>query len=241
MIDKLMTNSRNTEVSGSTMRIIGAYKTTTLSSDPNMVTLFTALEDKSTVLSASINRAKVQSVLDDKDALRDDKLRAIHYLLMGFLHHPNKKVKAAAETIENVYAHYGLAITDESYATESALIVSLLNDLAAEILQESISSISGLAELIAELQAAQDDFEQTRISYESTKAEEGTHANATASKKAVLEELNDKVVVYMRAMEIVTPETHGALARTIAEIIADNNEQVKKRRKKAGDKPTDED
>ncbi|MCG6185901.1 hypothetical protein [Maribellus maritimus] len=44
--------------------------------------------------------------------------------------------------------------------------------------------------------------------------------------------LNGKIVVYLRAMEIVDEATYGALARTIAEIIADNNETVKKRGKK---------
>jgi hypothetical protein len=38
--------------------------------------------------------------------------------------------------------------------------------------------------------------------------------------------------VYLRAMEVVDVETYGAFARTIATIIAENNEVVKKRRKK---------
>ena len=63
------------------------------------------------------------------------------------------------------------------------------------------------------------------------------HANATALKKDVIEIINDKIVIYLRAMEIVVPDTYGNFARTIAQIIADNNEVVKKRRKK--DEPED--
>ncbi len=44
--------------------------------------------------------------------------------------------------------------------------------------------------------------------------------------------VNNKIVIYLRAMEIVYEPTYGAFARTIAEIIDDNNEIVKKRRKK---------
>ena len=44
MIEKLMTNSRVTEVDAASMRMVGAYKATTLSSDPHLAGMFTALE-----------------------------------------------------------------------------------------------------------------------------------------------------------------------------------------------------
>ena len=44
--------------------------------------------------------------------------------------------------------------------------------------------------------------------------------------------INDKLVVYLRAMIQVDESTYGDFTRTIAEIIDDNNEVVKKRRKK---------
>lgn len=240
MIEKLSNNSRNTEASGSVMRLIGAYKTTTLSSDVHLAPMLTGLENESTLFIEAINRVKSESILEDKNAVRTDSLRSFHYLLIGFLHHPSKKIRTAAEAVYNIYEHYGLSIIEGGYASASALIVSLLNDLSAEALQESISHLSGLAELIAGIQAAQADFEQTRISFESSKAEESTYATATELKKTVLDIVNNEVVTYMRAMELVDNENYGAFARTIAEIIADNNEQVKKRRNK-GDDPKEDD
>lgn len=240
MIEKLSTSSRNTEASGSVMRLIGAYKTTTLSSDVHLEPMFTDLENESTLFIKAINRAKSESILEDKNAVRTDSLRAFHYLLIGLLHHPTKKIKTAAEAVYKIYAHYGLSIVDGGYASGSALLVSLLNDLSAEALQESISHLSGLAELIAGIQTAQTDFEQTRIGFESSKAEESTYTTATDLKKTVLDIVNDKVVIYMRAMELVDNVNYGAFARTIAEIIDDNNEQVKKRRKKGDDPKTDD-
>ena len=41
-----------------------------------------------------------------------------------------------------------------------------------------------------------------------------------------------KIVVYLSAMEIVDEPVYGVFARTIATIIAENNEVVKKRSKK---------
>ncbi len=227
-----MTNSRVTEVDAVSIRMIGAYKNTTLSSDAHLVKIFSALESESVLLTSAIRRLKDESVLEEKDEVRDDNVRAVHYLTLGFMHHPDPAVKAAAEKVEKVFDNYGLSITGESYATESSLVNSLLADLAKPKLQAAIALLSGLTEIIAALQAAQTDFEETRIAYEEEKAKEGTLENATAIKKEVVAIINDQLVVYLRAMIQVDEPTYGNFARTIAEIIADNNEVVKKRRKK---------
>ncbi len=44
--------------------------------------------------------------------------------------------------------------------------------------------------------------------------------------------INNKLVTYLRAMIMVDEPTYGDFARTIAQMIEDNNEVVKKRRKK---------
>jgi hypothetical protein len=232
MIEKLILTSRVTEIDAVSIRLIGAYKTTTLNTDPHLVLMFTALEDKSQLLTKSINQSNTESTLEDEDAIRDDKIRAMAYLLMGLVHHPSKKIKAAAQLVLTVFNKYGLTITGESYAIESSLINSLLNDLAAADLQEAIAAVPGCAEIIAELHTAQNNFEQTRIAYETDKAQESARASATALKKEVAAIINHKIVIYMRAMEVVVPDSHGVFAATIAQIIADNNEQVKKRRNK---------
>lgn len=237
MIDKLSYNSRNTEASGSVMRIIGAYKLTTLNSDAILDAMLVELENESSLFITAINRVRSESTLEDKNDVRTDSLRAIHYLLTGFLYHPSKKIKSAAEAVNKVYATYGLAILEQGYASRSALIASLLKDFSAEALQANIALLSGLEALIEALQAAQNDFVQTRISFDSSKAEENTYATATDLKKRILEIVNDKLIVYMRAMELVDNEHYGAFARTIAEIIIDNNAQVRKRGTKSIDIP----
>jgi hypothetical protein len=78
-----------------------------------------------------------------------------------------------------------------------------------------VTALSSFADLIAQLQTAEDDFEQARIAYETEKAKEGMVNNATLVKKDVLKILNDKVVVYLRAMELVNPATYGVFASTV--------------------------
>ena len=232
MIDKLMTASRITEVDAVSMHMLGAYQTTNLSSDPHLSAMFTELESLSAALTAAINRSKTESDLEEKDEARDTQIRALYYLVMGFLHHPDAAIQQAAQTVYKVFEKYGLRIIGESYASESSLIASLLVDLAKQKIQDAIALLPGCADVITALQTAQQAFEATRIAYEQEKAQENTQASATKLKPGLFALINEKIVVYMRAMEIVDMETYGTFARTIATIIAENNEAVKKRRRK---------
>lgn len=229
MIEKLLGTSRVSEVDATSMRIIGAYKNTSLRTDVHLAVMFTALEPLSVSLSASINRLKAESNLEEKDEERDEPLRSLFYLVAGFLHHPDAAIRAAAEKVNAVIERYGMGITKESYAIESSLITSMLTDLSSPEMQEAIALLSGCAEIIAALQSAQTAFETARIAYEEEKAQESTEQTASEIKVEVLKLVNEKIVIYLRAMEVVDVETFGTFARTVAEIIADNNEVVRKR------------
>ncbi|MBN2639960.1 MAG: hypothetical protein JXR65_12830 [Bacteroidales bacterium] len=232
MIQNLISNCRTTEVDAVAQNITGAYKGTTLSTDPYLSGLMTGLETEGGSLTAAIKRMKAESELEAKDELRDEAFRSLYYLIQGMAHHPDATVKAAAEKIFAVLDHYGLTITDQSYASESSLVSSLLNDLAQPELQEAIAALSGCAEIIAQLKTAEDNFEAARIAFDEEKAQESTRENATTIKKRVVSLINDKLVVYLLAMAQVDAETYDLFARTVGQIIADNNEVVKKRRKK---------
>lgn len=230
MIDKLIAKSRVTEVNDVATRISGAFEKSGLT-DSYLVSTITALDAGNLKLSLAIKRSKAESDLEEKDEVRDANYRSLYYLLNGAVYHPTKDIREAAQLLMDVFNKYGLAIVGESYATESSLIGSLLLDYQKPKYQTAIAKISGCAELIAALQASQTAFEEARIAYETEKAKEGMVENATEVKKVVIETINGKLVVYLRAMEQVNPATFGAFAATCAQIIADNNEQVKKRQK----------
>lgn len=233
MIYNLSSTSRVTEVDASAMRLIGAYKNTALSADVHLSKMFTELETQRSRLTAAINRSKTESELEEKDEVRDEKVSAIYYLVTGFLHHPDAQTKAAAKTVEKVFAKYGLAIIGESYASESSFIVSLLDDLAKPKLLKAIDKLSGINEIITELAAAQTAFETSRIAYEEEKAKESKQENATLIKKEILALINGKMVIYMRAMKLVDEPVYGDFARIFALVIGKNNGVIKKRLKKA--------
>jgi hypothetical protein len=232
MIEKLIQQSRTTEAADASVRMIVAYGQWDFETDNHLTAIFNDLRPLTDRLTAAIRHAKTESELEVKDEVRDEKLRGLHYLLTGFMHHPDPAIKAAAVTLENVFANYGLKITGESYSSESALILSLLHDLGNEAYIEPIAALSGCAELIQALQNSQEDFEETRVAWEREKAKEGALENATELKKEVVTIINDRLVVYLRAMQQVNPEMYDEFTNTIAVIIAENNETVKRRAKK---------
>lgn len=234
MIPFFMMRSRVTEVDAGSERMIGAFQISGLDTDPHLSLMFSTLGPLSVKLSTAINHIKPDSTLEEADEDRDTKGRSLFYLVNGLCYHPSKRIKEAALKVMAVLNQFGLSMFSENYAVETSLISSLLIELAKTEMQEAIAVLPGCADMITQLQASQDYFKQTRIAWEQEKAEDGTHKNASEIKAEVLELINDKIVVYMRAMEVVIPETHGAFARTLAEIIEDNNEVVKKRRKDDG-------
>lgn len=236
MIAKLIYQSRTTEVESVASRIFIGYQSSDLNNDPNMVKIFSPLKATSVLLSGAINRLKEKSEQKGNDDKRDEKIDAIYYLLMSFSHHPNRSIKEAALSLLNTFNHYGLEIKDGSYSSESSLINSLLRDYAQPKAQEQIALVPQCTGYFEALRAAQITFENTRLSFEKARAEEGTMENASALKEEVLENMNKMLVPYLNVMVQLNKDTYGTFARTVAQIIADNNEVVKKRRNN-GDEP----
>ncbi|QIA07301.1 DUF6261 family protein [Draconibacterium halophilum] len=229
MIEKIITSSRTTDIHGTTRLLFNAYQQSGFTEDRTLNTLFTAINDRNTTLGNVIDQSKAQSILAGKDDNRDDDARAVGYLVKGYTYHPDETTRNAALKVDRVFNKYGLSITEESYVTESSHIVSMLGDFAAPDLVAAIALLPGVAENIASLQAAQDDFENTQTGYAKELAAEDNLPTATELKKEVVALINDDLVVFLRAAERFQAETYGAFAATVAKIIADNNETVRKR------------
>lgn len=238
MIQKLILWSRITEINDVATRLSGAFGNSGLT-DPYLVACFTGLGEQSLELSNAIKRPKAESDLKEKDAVRDRATHALYTLLNGYFCHPSETVQEAAQTLLKVFDKYGVTVVRKNYSSESSLLGALLLDLARPEYAGAIATLSGCAELIARLQAAQNDFEQARLAYETEKAKEGMLKNATYIKKGVVETVNHKIVEYLRAMEQANPATFSGFAGTVAVIIAENNEVVKKRKQKRDVEATD--
>lgn len=237
MIQKLLSQTRTTEVSGISVTLLIIYKKGTLDNDTYLASIFSSLQTQSNQIRTAIKQSKTKSNLAKKDLARDNEVRALYYLLIGLNHHPDQVIRLSSEKIMKIFRKYGLKMIKTSYLIESALINSLLEDLAVPALQTDIMALSGCAETIANLQTRQNDFKNANLYWGEKKSKEGKLPSATHLKKIVLEIINNQIVVYLNAMQQADKTVYGELAQSIAQIINDNNEAVKKRSKKEAIEP----
>lgn len=228
-LNKLILTSRTTEIDTVSGRIISEYEKNEFGSDEYLASVFGLLKAASDRLTTAVKRIKAESALEEKDEIRDSKVRALNYFVMGSRYNPDMQISGAAEAAGKIFDHYGMEVIKESYAVESSLIESLLEEFMKPEMQAQAALLPGLNRLLNDLRTAQTDFEAASLAYENEKAVEGNLENATEIKKEVVSLINDNIVVYLRAMCLSNEAKYGNFSRTVAQIIDDNNTTVKRR------------
>lgn len=230
-MNKLFFNSRTTEVAAVASMLNLEFNKSDWNGDPHLTSIFSELKALSEMLTKSINGIKAESNLKEKDKIRDNKVKSVHFLVTGYLHYPDEAIKSAAKKVDELFQHYGINIIRKSYSVESSLIESLLKDFAGEEMQNSISLLPGLNQLIAELRDAETEFEKSKVIYEEEKAKQKNAKKSSEIKKEILDVINGKLIVYLRAMVQVDETKYKAIAGVVSQIIDDANAAVKKRQK----------
>ena len=232
MFSNLSPQSRITEVNSLSVKLGLTYTKQGLESDTYLAGLFSYLHDKSDLLGVAINRSKAESNLDDKDVVRDEKVQALYYLLLGAVYNPNAEISASAKKLYSIFEKYGLKMIKEGYLIESSLIESMLEDYADLSLQADIAAVLGCADLIASLQTAQNDFRTADTIWDEEKTKEDLTQSASEIKKEVLTIINGEIVLYLKAMSQVNSEVYAEFAKAVSDIINEVNQAVKRRSKK---------
>ena len=229
-VKKVRQNIRITDadtVSDALVRIYReAAKDGAVAKDAALAAIMGEVETLSAKITTAIKADKVSRSLEDADAKRDEAIRSLGTLLAGYAAIPVAAKKAAAEKLLAIYDKYGKSIAGESYARESSLIESMLEDFAAESLTDAIQSLDGVADLIASLRTAQDDFNAANDT--ATAALTAKGESAYAVKKPLLAAINEKLVPYLTAMAAVNTEYADFAAKADVEIAKANASVAKK-------------
>lgn len=237
-MQKLMTTVRTTEIDDVSDRLIVLFKSeNALQDEPFLKSLFAELEQLSAKITEAIKKDVKLSSLEEADLYRDNAIRSLHNVLLGYRSMPIASLKEQGEKLYTVFSKYGVKITKENYATESSLIESLLLDLSASELQSAITALSGVRECIAELRKTQTAFTNLRLEYEKTVAERGTSVSASALKKPMLNLINGKLLPYLSAMIMVDSVKYETFTHNILQVLEDTNTAVKRRAKERKEKP----
>ncbi|MFK8269531.1 DUF6261 family protein [Capnocytophaga stomatis] len=235
----LISSVRITEMADTAHQLVMLYKgETALANDPILKPVFTNIESLSEQLSQAIKSDKILSELDKLDDQRDDAIRKLEKYLKSYANIPVETLRKSGEKLYAVFAKYGVGITRESYAVESAHIESLLKDLAEPALAADIVALEGIAPTIEALKTAQADFDQKRLTYEKNMAAQSKRPKSAHLKKLLLKQINVGLIPYLTSATFVSPETFTHFADTIAQIINTINSNIIGRSKKSNNNNT---
>lgn len=223
---KVNARARVTELDSLSDALVRFYKAQeALAQDAMLSSIMAEIEEQSARLTTAIRRDAVSSTLEEADARRDEEVRLLGTLVEGYTAIPFEAQQKAAESLKAAFDKYGKKITSESYASESSLIESLLEDFAS--LSAEQKALPGVGERVQSLRDAQDAFNKASDEYVTAKIGKGE--SATAVKKTLAATLNDRLVPYLTVA--ATLETHKAFATQVESEIKNTNDTVSRRGK----------
>ena len=238
---KINTNVRVTEADNLSNVIVRLFKVeidanSDVGNDAYLTDAFSEVETLSAALTTAIKADKAASNLDVADSRRDEIIRQLNAALTGYANLPLPAFQTAATMLIAIMTKYK-GITTESYARESSLIKSLLEDLSADDAKTAISALQGIGELVSSLSVAQDEFDQANDAYNTASATKTD--SATSLKKPLLALINDRIVPYLTAMKLAKP-TYADFVSKVENEINRANQAVSKRRNKGTAESVDE-
>lgn len=236
MLKILKPSVRITEMADTAKQLVMLYKSeTALANDPILKPVFAQIEPLAEALSQAIKSDKILSEVDKADDVRDELVRQLEKYLKSYANIPEENLRKSGERLYAVFSKYGVRITRESYAVESAHIESLLKDLAEPTLQTDISALEGIASTIEALKTAQADFDQKRLVHDKNLATQSKRPKSADLKKQLLKQINIGLIPYLTSASFVNPQAFTHFADTVAQIINTINAAISGRSKKAND------
>ena len=233
-MNKIISTVRVTEADNLSNAIVRLFKAevdsnSDVGGDGYLKDTFAEIEALSASLTTAIKADKASSKLDVADSKRDEIIRHLNAALTGYANLPIPAFQDAATTLLTIMAKYK-GITTESYAHESSLIKSLLEDLSSDDAKTAIASLQGIGELVSALTVAQNEFDQANDAFNTATALKTE--SASSLKKPLLIIINDRIVPYLNAMKLAKPAIYGDFVSKVENEINRANQAVAKRRNK---------
>ena len=232
-MNKIKRVVRNTEIDTLSDAIIRFFKADKeAQNDAFLSSTIGELELLSAKITTAILQDKTLSTLEMADGERNKAIKTLGTVLNGYAALPIESRKAQAVPLKAIFDKYAKGrITRESYAAKSSLIESMLVDFAAAPLAENIKGLEGVAESIALIRTAQDNFTKANIDFLDVTVNKGESATSFNRQIALL--INEKLIPYLNAMLISDNAKCADFAKNIEEEIRRINEAISKRGKKS--------
>ncbi len=228
-VPKLNGQARIIETDSVAKGIYAGFQTSSLTEDQHLSKMMSELNGLSLRMTGAIGAVETESSLDEKDGERDGDTRDLFNFVKGQCSHPSKEIKESALVVWDTLDSFGIGIVSERYTIQTSLAKALLEKLADPSITAHIAKVPGVDTLIEKVKTSNDSFEVASLAYEHTKAHSTIKDSATDIKKEIIPLINNRVVVYLRAMATVDEPNFGEFTRVTAQLIDNTNKAIKNR------------
>lgn len=219
-IKKLKTGTRVAIVASAAREIgIAFANDAQIHQNSDLVGIMGDISLQETAINVVINQQNTFTVQDAKDGVRDSIIRNLAKAIAGYKSIPVESIRSAALELDAVFASFGVSIADEAYVLESGQINAFLPKATTPAMKEKTKLLPGIDELLNSLAAAQADFEKSYVAYEEALADKKEASTASALKPALVETINGKLVILLRAVAMLNSDLYGRFATVVGQII----------------------
>lgn len=235
---KLSSSIKTTEITPFGKALVSLYAAReSLSSDSHLKIVMEEIASLSESLVEAVNRGSESMSLESVDAERDRLVKNLGAILAGYAAMPFEEECLFAQSLLSVYDKYGVKIIYKPNAEESTYIDSMLKDYDDEKYAQGIEALRGVKETLSLLKEAESAFKKANQNLVTKTAEKNSSGkkSATELKKMLVACVNEKLLPYLSAIRLVSPEAYSAFVQEVEVEVTRANKAVSARSKKSGE------
>jgi len=226
---KISFHSRITEVNtlaGQTINLHNKYADQI--QDENLTKMVSELEVMYNAQTLAIKREMSKSEMDVLDEAVNNSVRSFFKIIEGYTYHPNEAIKNSALTVNQILSKYGLGMIYENVPTQTALVDSMLKDLANT--DNAVwEQLSGCKDLIGVIEAAQVAIKSGNIENKQKQQAASNIPSASELRLDILRFMNTQLCKYLEVMTNMNPDRFRVFTETLEKLIDSNNQMVDQR------------
>ena len=207
-----------------------------LSADVYLRNVMTDLQDLSDRILDALRNNRLISSLETYDAHRMRCVSALVNLKKGYDKLSDESTQSHWTELRPVFENYLSAIQAGNYQSKTALINALLLRLSDSDLASHLEGLVTMQTAVDRLREAETAFENMQVEYQRQLLEDKTES-ATDLKEAIIELINQKLVVHLEAKCNEDAATYDAFAKLVDAQIRTDNAKLRRRKGKKETSP----
>ena len=237
-INRLLQGLRVAEVAGLAHTLCSLHQSceAALSADVYLRNVMADLQDLSDRILDALRNNRLISSLETYDAHRMRCVSALVNLKKGYDKLSDESTQSHWTELRPVFENYLSAIQAGNYQSKTALINALLLRLSDSDLASHLEGLVTMQTAVDRLREAETAFENMQVEYQHQLLEDKTES-ATDLKEAIIELINQKLVVHLEAKCNEDAATYDAFAKLVDSQIRNDNAKLRRRKGKKETSP----